>query len=117
MTLREVKENPLSKIIALYEITYASNGFKQFKILISDEDYDNIKKPLEIAIIHIEYLTKGKENPASKSIKDTLKMLFYDTSICINQRGPMGQSISNGIMSLPPNQGGDHKVKWRKIKK
>jgi hypothetical protein len=116
MKLKEIK-TPLSKIVGLYEITYESNGFKQFKILISDDDYDNIKKPLENAIIHIESLTKGKENPASKLIKETLKMLFYDSSICINQRGPMGQSISSGILILPKNQGGEHKVKWRKIKK
>jgi len=115
MKLKDIK-TPLSKFIALYEITY-SNGFKQYKILISDEDYDNIKKPLEIAIINIESLTRGKENSASKCIKETLKMLFHNPSICINQRSPMGQSISNGIMTLPLNQGGDHKVKWRKIKK
>jgi len=116
MTVKEI-QNPHSKFIALYEIIYISNGFKQFKILISDEDYDNIKKPLENAIFHIETLTKGKENPASKGIKNTLKILFHDPSICINQRSPMAQSISNGIMTLPPNQGGDHKVIWRKIKK
>lgn len=106
-----------SRVLSLYEVTYASNDFKQIKSLITDEDYNIILKPIVKAINIIEDDNKGKPNTQSKLLKDSLKLMFGDYSNCIKQTSPLGNSIKTGILSLPPQQGGEHKVKWKRLHK
>ena len=104
-----------ARVLSHYEVTYASNGFKQIKGLVTDEDYDTIIKPISKAISIIEDDNKGKSNTQSKLLKESLKLMFGDYENCIKQTSPLGDSIKTGILSLPPQQGGDHKVTWRRL--
>lgn len=103
------------RILGQYQITYESNGFVQDKILVSIDNWDNIFKPLKKAITIIEDDNKGNPNKQSKLIKDALNTIFYDYTICIKEGSPMHESIKTGIIALPETQGGNHKVRWKKI--
>jgi hypothetical protein len=104
-----------SRVLAYYQVTYASNGFIQDKQLISKEDYDNILKPLKKAISIIEDDNKGKQNEQSRLIKESLKLMFGDYNICFPEGSPLHLSIKSGFISLPQHQGGDHKVSWKRV--
>ena len=39
-----------------------------------------------------------------------------DYNECFTEESPMGKSIKTGIILLPPQQGGEHKVTWKRIK-
>ena len=104
-----------TRVLSLYEVTYASNAFKQIKGLVTDEDYDTIIKPITKAISIIEDDNKGNPNRQSKLLKESLKLMFGDYANCIKQTSPLADSIKTGILSLPPPQGGDHKVTWRRL--
>lgn len=95
---------------------YESNGFIQIKGLVSDEDYINILKPIKKAINIIEDSNKGKPNRQSELLKQSLGIMFGDYNECMTQSSPMGLSLKSGIISLPKHQGGDHVVKWKKVK-
>lgn len=103
------------RVLGCYQITYASNGFIQDKTLISAENWDKILKPLKSAISIIEDDNKGKENEQSKLIKQSLKLMFGDYSICFKERSPLHESIKTGFISLPEAQGGNHKVSWKRV--
>jgi hypothetical protein len=104
-----------SRVLCHYQITYASNGFIQDKTLISAENWNNILKPLKSVIEIIEDDNKGKENEQSKLIKQSLKLMFGDYSICFKEGSPLHKSIKTGFISLPEAQGGNHKVSWKEI--
>ena len=104
-----------ARVLSLYEVTYASNGFKQIKGIVTNEDYDTIIKPIAKAISIIEDDNKGKPNLQSKLLKDSLKIMFGDFENCIRQTSPLGESVKTGVLALPPQQGGDHKVTWRRL--
>jgi len=101
--------------LGVYEITY-TNGFKQQKILVSNENYNDLLKPLDKAINIIEDNNNKKPTNQSISLKNTLNFLFEDYKIFMTEDSPLGKSIKTGILSLPQIQGGEHNVKWRKIK-
>jgi hypothetical protein len=102
-----------SRVLGYYQITYASNGFIQDKQLVSKEDWDNILKPIKKAISIIEYDNKGKQNEQSKLLKESLKIMFGDYTICFPEGSPLHLSIKSGFISLSEHQGGDHKVSWK----
>jgi hypothetical protein len=106
-----------TRVLSLYEVTYVSDGIKQIKGLVTDEDYDTIIKPITKAINIIEDDNKGKPNTQSKLLKYSLKIMFGDYANCIKQTSPLGKSIKTGILCLPPQQGGDHKVTWKCLQK
>lgn len=104
------------RILGKYEITYERNGFTQIKQLISKDDYGTILKPLLKIITLIEDDNKGRENKESKLLKESLKLMFGNYKDCFVEGSAMHTSLKNGIISLPPQQGGDHKVSWKKLK-
>ena len=102
-------------VLGCYQITYASNGFVQDKTLVSSENWDNILKPLKKVILIMEDDNRGKENEQSKLIKQSLKIMFGDYSICFKEGSPLHESIKTGVISLPETQGGNHKVSWKRV--
>lgn len=101
----------MSKILGTYKITY-DGGVTQFKDLISQEDYDNILKPLKQSIQELEGIKNtDKAFPAAqKTIKENKRQIFemfgdnYFTS-----ESPLFYAIETGILKLPIHQGGEHK--------
>jgi hypothetical protein len=104
------------RVLGVYEITYLENGFVQTKSLISEYNFNNILKPIKNAIKIIEDDNRGKENEQSQLLKQSLKLMFGDYNECFTEDSPMGKSIKTGIILLPPQQGGEHKVTWKRIK-
>lgn len=98
------------KIKGKYSIEYA-NGFKQQKYLIEDEDFERVVKPIDGSIGHLE-LFKHTEGTA-KELKGILKGLFGDEFFTISS--PLGLAIKSGILELPATQGGNTKVKLKRI--
>jgi hypothetical protein len=41
-------------------------------------------------------------------------LMFGNIDICFPVGGPLHKSIKTGYISLPPHQGGQHKVLWKK---
>lgn len=109
------KHSVNSRVLGFYRITYASNGFIQDKQLVSKEDWDNILKPIKKAISIIEDDNKREQNEQSKLLKESLKIMFGDYSICFPECSPLHLSIKSGFISLPEHQGGEHKVSWKRV--
>lgn len=113
--MSNIKELKRNRVICKYKITYSSNGFSQEKQLVSKEDWDNILKPIKKAISIIEDDNKGKQNEQSILLRNSLKIMFGDYDTCFPEKSPLHLSIKSGILSLPEQQGGDHKVIWERI--
>jgi hypothetical protein len=101
-----------TRALGLYKVTYASNGFVQHKILISDSDWYSILKPLESAIHTLE--DNGKPTNESISLKQVIASLF-GVGQFFKEGDLYHQSIKTGYISLPKTQGGDHSVSWELI--
>lgn len=110
-----MNKNYGSRVMAVYKITYHQNGFIQEKRLISREDMDNILKPIKNAISIIEDDNKGKQSEESKLLRNSLKIMFGSPDTCFAEGGLLYDSIKTGFISLPENQGGNHKVTWEQI--
>lgn len=83
---------------------------------MSRDDWDNIYKPINKIISILENDNGGKPNKQSVLLKEILKCMFGDYNTCFPEGSPLHESIKTGYISLPPNQGGDHKVSWKNIK-
>lgn len=108
--------SPSCKIISTHEIEY-SNGFKQVWHLTSKDNYVNILKPL-LNLIEIEKdSNKGNDTELSLLLKKAIRIMFIDKDKCFHEGSPFHLSMSDGILRLHVNQGGEHKVKWTLLKK
>lgn len=104
----------------MYKITY-SNGFIQYKQLISQEYYNNEYIPLKIAIGMHEELKPNKskkdeliawekrKNNLNRIMKELFPHPFFTTE------SPLAKAISTGIITLPKIQGGCFTVKIEKL--
>lgn len=99
------------KVKGKYSIEYA-NGFKQEKYLIEDEDFQLVVKPIDISIGHLN-IFKHTEY-AAKELKGMVKGLFGDEFFTVSS--PLGLAMKSGILELPATQGGNTKVKIKKLK-
>lgn len=100
-----------SRILAQYQITYEVNGFVQEKHLVSRGDWDEVLIPIKREIYDMDNRGNKEE---SKLLKNVLKLMFGNIDICFPEGGPLHESITTGFISLPPDQGGQHKVLWKK---
>lgn len=100
--------------LGLYEIEYANN-IKQHKTLISKEDYELILRPIEKIITTIKDDNGGKSNKQTELLKESLKEIFgnYDPYFVVGS--PLYAAMKTGTLSLPPQQGGEHYCKIKKI--
>lgn len=108
--------NTSCKIISTHEVEY-SNGFKQTWHLTSKKNYINILKPLSKIIDTEKELNKGNDTELSLLLKKAIKIMFIDKEKCFHEGSPLHLSMTDNILRLHANQGGEHKVKWREIKK
>ena len=108
--------NKPNRVIKVYNIQYLCNGFIQKKQLVSKEDWESIIKPIKKVISIIENDNRGKENIESKLLKESLKQMYGDYTICFPEGCPFHDSITSGYIELPIHQGGKHPVKWYEIK-
>lgn len=104
-----------NRVIAEYQVTYEC-GITQVLLLITNEDWYNLLKPIKTAISLLEDENKGRQTEPSLMLKKAMKLMFHDEAKCFPIGGPLHQSIQTGFLDLPPHQGGTHKVQWRKIK-
>jgi len=102
----------------IIQITYA-NGATQQKQVISHDTFLTVIKPskerlylLEGELSHKQLkLTEAERNERKAEIitlKETLQPFAFP--FCTDQ-SPIYMALETGILSLPENQGGDHKVK------
>lgn len=104
-----------SNILSTWEVTYEC-GTKQVLNLISDEDYENILKPLSNASYNIKLKNKGKSNKQSNLIEESIKIMFGDISFTFTENSPLGLSMKCNKLILPTHQGGESKIYWKKLK-
>lgn len=98
------------KIKGEYLIIYA-NGISQNKYLISTEDYNEVVKPLDKVVGHLQ-LFKGTEGSV-KEIKKTIKGLFGEEYF--TDSSPLFDAIKSGYLDLPVSQGGRTKCKVKRL--
>jgi len=100
------------------EITYA-NGARQIKQVISHETFLTVIKPSKERLHSLESELSNKKSKLTEvernackaeiaSIKETL--LPFASPFCTDQ-SPIYNALPTGILVLPENQGGEHKVK------
>jgi hypothetical protein len=87
-----------------YKIIY-KNGVTQVKNLIEHIDYETVIKPKLVEIYELEVLKKDRE---ASIIKKELKETFGENYF--TDKSPLYYGIETGILSLLPQQGGDHSV-------
>jgi len=108
------KEISNNRVLGYYEVTYHSDNITQKKQLIKKSDWDDILKPILKIISIIEDNNKGKQNDLSKSLKESLKIMFDDYNVCFPEGSPLHLSIKTGILSM--GNFGDYKVSWKLLK-
>lgn len=98
--------------IGKFKLTYA-NGISQVKLLITQEDYKSIVKPILDNIAELEAQRSGinKKSKRYKEISEKLREFFTSTS-------PLGLALWSSRfpnLILPPQQGGGHFVRFEKL--
>ena len=100
------------KKIATYKIIY-SNGFIQYKNLISHDDYVNIIKSIRNKIFKLE---TEKSDFSKKEIQKKLSILkgkidnLFGKS-WFTDKSPLFYAIESGKLELLESQGGSHDIK------
>jgi hypothetical protein len=104
----------------MYKITY-SNGFIQYKQLVTQQYYETEYIPLKVVIGMYEELKPNKSkkeelekwkyrsNDLNRKMKELFPYDFFTTE------SPLAKSIKTGILTLPKTQGGCYLVKIEKI--
>lgn len=98
-------------IIGRYLITY-HNGISQEKTLIDHHDYEYLIKPALKTAYEFEL---RKNDKCSKFIKNQIQEMYGEH--WFTNKSPLFEAIKTGTLSLLPQQGGDHPVSFKKLKK
>ena len=101
-----------SLILKVCKITY-ENGITQTKNLISHDTYINLIKPKLIEIADLENELSKANKSKIKEIKFKIKELKNSITIkdYFTTESPLGKALHSGILKLPLQQGGNHKIK------
>jgi hypothetical protein len=100
------------------EITYAANGVTQTKEVIPHDTFLSVIKPSKERLYLLEGELSNKqlklteaERLSRKAEIETLRQTLapFASPFCTDQ-SPIYMALGTGILSLPENQGGDHKV-------
>ena len=100
------------------EITYA-NGVRQIKQVIPHDTFLTVIKPSKERIYLLEGELSNKKSKLTEVERNAYKaeiasikerLLPFASPFCTDQ-SPIYNAIATGILVLPENQGGEHKVK------
>lgn len=103
-----------------FKVTYVKEGMNQTKNLISQEDYEEKVKPIlkeiqELESKQSEYNKKNKKYQELEKEIRTLKGKLKPLGEWFTSRSPLGKALENGgLLILPSQQGGTHKVEFTK---
>lgn len=109
--------------IGKFKLTYA-NGISQVKLLITQEDYKSIVKPILDNIAELEAQRSGinKKSKRYKEISEKLRELkkpISELGEFFTSESPLGLALHTRsipkILILPPQQGGGHFVRFEKL--
>lgn len=109
--------------IGKFKLTYA-NGISQVKLLITQEDYKSIVKPILDNIAELEAQRSGinKKSKRYKEISEKLRELkkpISELGEFFTSESPLGLALHTRsipkILILPPQQGGRHFVRFEKL--
>lgn len=109
--------------IGKFRLTYA-NGISQVKLLITQEDYKSIIKPILDNIAELEAQRSGinKKSKRYKEISEKLRELkkpISELGEFFTSESPLGLALHTRsipkILILPPQQGGRHFVRFEKL--
>ncbi len=108
--------------IGKFKLTYA-NGISQVKLLITQEDYKSIVKPILDNIAELEAQRSGinKKSKRYKEISEKLRELkkpISELGEFFTSTSPLGLALwSSRFLNLilPPQQGGGHFVRFEKL--
>lgn len=109
--------------IGKFRLTYA-NGISQVKLLITQEDYNSIIKPILDNIAELEAQRSGinKKSKRYKEISEKLRELkkpISELGEFFTSESPLGLALHTRsipkILILPPQQGGRHFVRFEKL--
>lgn len=103
-----------------FKVMYVKEGVNQTKNLISQEDYEEKVKPIlkeiqELESKQSEYNKKNKKYQELEKEIRTLKGKLKPLGEWFTSRSSLGKALENGgLLILPPQQGGTHKVEFIK---
>lgn len=108
--------------IGKFKLTYA-NGISQVKLLITQEDYKSIVKPILDNIAELEAQRSGinKKSKRYKEISEKLRELkkpISELGEFFTSTSPLGLALWSSRfpnLILPPQQGGGHFVRFKKL--
>lgn len=109
--------------IGKFKLTYA-NGISQVKLLITQEDYKSIVKPILDNIAELEAQRSGinKKSKRYKEISEKLRELkkpISELGEFFTSESPLGLALHTRsipkILILPPQQGDKHFVRFEKL--
>lgn len=97
------------------------NNITQTKRVITQSEYENIIKPnmilkseLEINLKNKDISNKKKQEFKTALIKVKKCLAPYSEPWCTDE-SPIYLAINDGLLRLPPQQGGIHKIKITKL--
>ncbi len=98
------------------EIDYL-NGVIQTKKVVPHDEYESIYKYNKTEILRLDKESEknGISKDEKKLFKDEIKRLEsvvskFDSEPWCTDKSPIGLAIKTGVIELPLNQGGSHKV-------
>lgn len=96
-----------------YEVTYEGYNVTQEKYFVSDHDYETYIKPTKELMGELEKSNENKKENAARinGLKKLLDTIWPGDYFV--ESSPLGLAINTGVMSLPKDQGGDHKVGFK----
>lgn len=108
--------------IGKFKLTYA-NGISQVKLLITQEDYKSIVRPILDNIAELEAQRSGinKKSKRYKEISEKLRELkkpISELGEFFTSTSPLGLALWSSRfpnLILPPQQGGGHFVRFEKL--
>lgn len=111
----------IAQPIGKFRLTYA-NGMSQVKLLITQEDYKSIIKPILDNIAELEACEINKKSKRYKEIFGKLrelKKLISELGEFFTSESPLRLALHTRsipkILILPPQQGGKHFVSFEKL--
>lgn len=98
--------------LGLYSITYQC-GATQEKHLVPHGKYVEVWQPTQDRIYDMERANRWKKTPESKALRAKLAQQFGHE--WFTDESPLHGALVTGVLSLPPNQGGDTVCKIEEI--